>query len=306
MPGVAGINTRGGADVGVAVAYDPSFLRQQGVSPGLLFDAISDSRIVTSLGEEKFGASVRSVVLRDQPGAIEDLADLPIAGPGGRVFRLGELATVRPEEDAGGNFYRINGLPAVSLDVSRLAAADAIQTAASVRALVAELQSVVPPGVRLRVEDDESIELGKQLTDLVRRGLLAAVSVTLVLLLALRNARATALVLASAAVAIAKHRPRALPPRNPREPADPRRPWHGHRRAGAERTGGHGAAGDRPRHPRRARRGGERHRPRCGSTLTTAVVLFPFLYLQGTPAPPSSRSRRHSPSRSGGRWWRRW
>ncbi|HEX5004985.1 MAG TPA: efflux RND transporter permease subunit, partial [Gemmatimonadales bacterium] len=203
VPGVAGITTQGGAELGVSVAYDPSFLRRQGVSPALLFDALNNSRIVTSLGNERLGASTRTVVLRDQPNAIEDLADLPIAGPGGRVFRLGDLATVRPEEDAGGRFYRINGLPAVSLDVSRLAAADAIQTAARVRALVAELAPVLPPGVRLRVEDDESIELARQLTDLVRRGVLAAVSVALVLILTLRNFRATALVLGSAAVAIA-------------------------------------------------------------------------------------------------------
>lgn len=282
VPGVAGINTRGGADIGVAVAYDPSFLRQQGVSPGLLFDAISNSRMVTSLGEEKFGASVRSVVLRDQPGAIEDLADLPVAGPGGRVFHLGDLATVRPEEDAGGNFYRINGLPAVSLDVSRLAAADAIQTAARVRALVAELQSVVPPGVRLRVEDDESIELGKQLTDLVRRGLIAAVSVALVLLLALRNVRATALVLASAAVAIAGT---ALGLYLLEIPAN------------LLTLAGLGMGigvlvqnglvvmerlRTAPDTPEGRAEAGRKIMPAVvGSTLTTGVVLLPFLYLQG-------------------------
>lgn len=282
VPGVAGINTRGGADIGVAVAYDPSFLRQQGVSPGLLFEAISNSRIVTALGEEKFGASVRRAVLRDQPGAIEDLADLPIAGPGGRVFRLGDLATVRPEEDAGGNFYRINGLPAVSLDVSRLAAADAIQTAARVRALVAELQSVVPPGVRLRVEDDESIELGKQLTDLVRRGLIAAVSVALVLLLALRNVRATGLVLASAAVAIACT---ALGLYLLEIPAN------------LLTLAGLGMGigvlvqnglvvmerlRTAPDTPEGRAEAGRKIMPAVlGSTLTTGVVLLPFLYLQG-------------------------
>ncbi|HET9294626.1 MAG TPA: efflux RND transporter permease subunit, partial [Gemmatimonadales bacterium] len=165
VPGVAGIQARGGAELGVSVSYDPARLRQLGIAPSAIFDALQDSRLVQALGRERLGATERSVVLRDQPGAVEALADLVVPATGGRLFRLGELATVRPEEDARGTFYRINGQPAVSLDISRLATADAIQTARRVRATLGELQPLLPPGIRLRVEDDESLELAKQLRE---------------------------------------------------------------------------------------------------------------------------------------------
>jgi len=203
VPGVSGIVVQGGTELGVSVAYDARLLRQLDVSPAALATALNEARIVRSLGTERFGSTERQVVVRDQPQVIEELNALPIRGPGGRIFRLGELATVRPEEDARGRFFRINGNPAIAMSVSRLPGADAIKTVAAVRAALAELEPTLPPGVRFRVVSDESIELARQLGDLVKRGAIAFLAVTVVLALLLRNARAVALVMASAAVAVA-------------------------------------------------------------------------------------------------------
>ncbi|HEX6053574.1 MAG TPA: efflux RND transporter permease subunit [Gemmatimonadaceae bacterium] len=203
VPGVAGINIQGGTELGVSVSYDARLLRQLNISPAAIGTALNEARIVRALGEERFGSTERQVVVRDQPQALEELGALPVTGPGGHIFRLGELATIRPEEDARGRFFRINGNPAIALSVSRLPAADAIKTVAAVRAALAELEPTLPPGVRFRVVADDSIELAKQLRDLIIRGSIAFIAVTVVLLLLLRNARAVTLVMASAAVAVA-------------------------------------------------------------------------------------------------------
>ena len=60
-----------------------------------------------------------------------------------------------------------------------------------------------PAGVRYRITADDSIELDRQLTDLLMRGAIAFLAVMLLLAVALRNARAVALVMGSAAIAIA-------------------------------------------------------------------------------------------------------
>src|SRR5688500_540595 len=203
VPGVAGIPTRGGTELGVSVTYDARLLRRLGIAPQLLGDALRESRLVRSLGEERFGTAQREVVLRDQPEAIEQLAALPIRGPNGHVFRLGERASVRPEEDARGQFFRIDGQPALASSISRLPGADAIETAAAIRAIVDALQPALPEGVRLAVSSDESVELARELDDLLLRGAIAFGAVLLVLALALRNAKAVLLVMGTAAVAIA-------------------------------------------------------------------------------------------------------
>ena len=203
VSGVAGIDARGGTDFSVTVSYDGQLMRQLGVSPGALVTAVRQARLVQSLGEEQRGISEFEVTLRDQPNAVEQLAELPVRGRGGRVFRLGELATVRPEEDARGRFNRINGQPAITMDISRQPGADAIHTAEALRLAIDELRKTLPPGVTIRVVNDESEELAEQLNNLLLRGAIAFAAVILVIAVMLRDVRAVALVMGSAAVAIA-------------------------------------------------------------------------------------------------------
>jgi multidrug efflux pump subunit AcrB len=283
LDGIAGDPyLRGAARNGVVVSFDAVRLRQLGVDPSQLTNAIATARMVEFLGAERLGASERSVSLRDTPRAIEDLGALPITGPRGVVYRLDELAAIRPEEDRRGEFYRLNGLTAVTVSLNRQAGADAIKTATRARAMAAEVQDLLPRGVRLEVASDASEDLVRQLNDLLLRGGIAFGAVAVVLLLTLRSFRSAGLVLGSAMVAIAGT---ALGLYLLKIPAN--------LLTLAGLAMGIGilvqnglvvverlrTVEDTPE----ARAGaGTRIAPAVlGSTLTTAVVLFPFLFLQG-------------------------
>ena len=282
VPGVAGVQVRGGTDFGVAVSYDAAMLRRAGISPFLITSAISGARIVQSLGVQQRGGVSRSVVLRDQPRAIEELQELPIQGPGGRVFRLGELATIRADEDARGRFFRIDGVPAVAVEITRHPGADAIRTAALLRDAIRLLLPALPPTVRLSIVNDESEDLARELRDLARRGGIAFVAVLIVLVIMLQRWRAVALVLGSTAVAVAAT---ALTLYLLKIPANLLT------LAGLGMGVGIlvqnslvvvqrlGTEADTP--DGRAMAARKITPAVIGSTLTTAVVLFPFLYLQG-------------------------
>ncbi len=201
--GVAGVMAYGGASIGISVAYDGDRLRALDIAPEALRVAITNSRLVRGVGEHHEGALQLAVRIEDQPAVLAELDDLPVTGPGGLVHRLGDLATIRPEEDDRGYFYRMNGRTAVGLFVSRLAGADAIKTAARVRDVVNEVEAELPAGVQVQLQSDESVDLAKQLRELVIRGSIAFVAVLLVLALSLRNLRSVGLVMGSVAVAIA-------------------------------------------------------------------------------------------------------
>jgi multidrug efflux pump subunit AcrB len=203
VPGVAGVNSYGGAERRVAVTYDAQRLRQLGIAPDRLRDALAGARAVRPLGLERFGATQRAVLLADQPRVIEDLAELPVAGPGGLVHRLGDLADIRMDEDTHDNFYRLNGRTAVSLQVARLPGADAIKTAARVREAMTALEGKLLPGISFTLFRDTSVDLKEELDDLLLRGMIAFAGVLLVLALILRRWRAVALVMGSAALSIA-------------------------------------------------------------------------------------------------------
>jgi HAE1 family hydrophobic/amphiphilic exporter-1 len=282
VEGVAGVAVHGGAQVGIAVAYRPERLRELGIASATLLQALDRARAVQSLGVERLGATERRVVLRDVPGALTDLGDLPVQGVGGRVYPISTLATIRREEDNQGRFFRMNGEPAVMMQIARLPGADAIKTAARVRAALAELQPTLPAGVRFLVVGDESVRLGAQLGDLGSRGSLAFLAVLIVLAITLQAPRAVMLVMMSAAISIAGTTLGLYLLDVP---------------ANLLTLAGLGmgigilvqnglVVVDRfrtvPDTPRGRAEAGRRITPAVlGSTLTTAVVLIPFVYLQG-------------------------
>lgn len=280
--GVAAMTTYGGTTFGASVSYDPALLRELGISPAALAAAVSDARVVRALGDERLGASVRPVVLRDRPDALEDLQRLAVAGRGGRVFQLGELAEVRADDDSHGEFFRINGQPAIAFDITRAAHADAIRTARAVRHALDLIEPSLPAGVGFRIVSDDSGELRGQLNNLMLRGAIAFVAVMLVIGAATRNVRAVALVMGTAAVSIAGTALGLFLLDIPSNMLTLAGLGMG---IGILVQNGIIVVERLRQEPDTAEgraRGAERMTPAViGATLTTAVVLFPFLYLQG-------------------------
>lgn len=281
-PGVATVSVSSGATLGVSVTYDATLLRRVGMSPNALTAAVADARIVRSLGIESNGANTRPVILRDQPDDLDDVMRLPIRGQGARVFPLGELAAARGDEDTHGSFSRINGRPAVTVSISRQPTADAIKTAAKLREAVIELRKEMPRAVTITIQNDQSTDLADDLRDLARRGAISFLAVCLVLSILLQRWRAVALIMGSTAVAIAGT---ALSLYLLNIPAN------------LLTLAGLGMGigilvqnaiivvnrlSTVPDTPEARAAATSRIMPAVvGSTLTTAVVLFPFLYLQG-------------------------
>ena len=282
VAGVASVFVNGASKPGISITYDATLMRRIGVSPSRIAQTLADARLVMTLGEEKQFRSARAVVMRDQPATLEDLLRLPVRGLGARVFPLGELATARAEEDSRGSFYRLNGRPAVSIDVYRHPGADAIKTAASLREVINELRTEMPTGVTMRISNDESTDLEHDLNDLAKRGGISFLAVLTVLSVLLQRARAVALIMGSTAIAIAGTALTLFLLNIP---------------ANLLTLAGLGmgigilvqnaiivvnrmsTAGNSPDERAAA---AQRIMPAVvGSTLTTAVVLFPFLYLQG-------------------------
>lgn len=282
VPGVAGISGGSPIDFGVTVTYDATLLRQIGVSPQTLAQAIRDARFVQSLGEDRRGHLELEVTVRDQPHALEQLELLPIQGRGGRVFRLGEIATVIGEEETYGRFSRINGQPAIAVSISRLAESDAIKTAAALRAAIAELEPTLPPRVTVNIVRDTSTDLKEQLRELMLRGTIAFAAVVLVIAVMLRDFRAVALVMGSAAIAIAGTAFGLYVFEIPANLLTLAGLSMGigilvqNGLVVAERMGT--VADTRAK---RAEVAASITPAIIGATLTTAVVLFPFMYLQG-------------------------
>lgn len=203
VPGVSGVQRYGETIRRVAVRADPVRLRQLGVAPSVVQRALGGARVVQSVGAVHGEVLEIPVLIRDEPATAEALLELPLPLGNGRVLRLGDVAVVRQEEDAQNRFFRLDGRSAISLTIARQPQSDAIRTAAAVRAVMDSIRPTLTSGTRLKVQSDESIGLSDQLSDIGWRTVGAVGLTVLVLLVLLRRVRGVVAVLATSVVALA-------------------------------------------------------------------------------------------------------
>ena len=197
IDGVAAIQPEGGRARILEVELDPNRMRALGLSPELVRRRLGEMELVGEAGLVQQGGILRTLALRQRPESPTDVLRLPLLTDRGRVVRLADLATVHDSYEEPRSHYRIDGLPAVSFTVHKEIGVNAVAVADRVKAKLAELERSHPPGVRLLLDQDESEAIRAQLSDLRSRAAVAAVVIFLVLLLFLRSARSAGIVFAT-------------------------------------------------------------------------------------------------------------
>ncbi|MEZ5865503.1 MAG: efflux RND transporter permease subunit [Geminicoccaceae bacterium] len=123
----------------------------------------------------------------------EDLMRLPLKVDGEAVVRLGDVASVRRTFKDPVGFARVDGRPALALEVSKRIGANIIDTIAEVRATVEEARQGWPPGVEVGYAQDKSDNVRSMLTDL-QNNVLAAVLLVMIVVVAALGLRSALLV----------------------------------------------------------------------------------------------------------------
>jgi multidrug efflux pump subunit AcrB len=113
----------------------------------------------------------------------EQLLDIPlVTAAGGVVLTVGDLGTVRDEfDDTTTSISRINGEPGLVITVERTTSEDLLAMVADVKRYVETKQ--LPPGYRMMVWGDQSIEVADRLNMLATNGVQGLVLVFLLLAL---------------------------------------------------------------------------------------------------------------------------
>lgn len=202
LDGVAEVVARGGRRRVLEVELNQDLLRSLGLSINRIRDQISELEYVTEAGAVNDGAQRRVLAVRQRIGSAQDVRDMVVSSEGGRLVRLSDIAIIRDTFEEARGYYRIDGLPAVSFEVVRELGTNVVEVADHVKARLAEIASIHPPGTRLIVDRDESEEVKKQLTNLRSRAIMAALVIFVVLLLFLRSFRAAAIIFTTIAFSV--------------------------------------------------------------------------------------------------------
>ncbi len=202
VPGVGTVAAYGGRQRLLEIELDEDKVHALGISLQRVAQMVRDLDYVREAGIVETGGSMRTVAIRSRPENAQDVLNLPLLTNHGRLVRVADVARVHDTFEDAQNYYRIDGMPAVSFVIMKEPGTNVVQVADAVKARLEDASSLNPPGVRVILDNDESEAVKTQLSDLRLRALIAAGVIFLVLLAFLRSLRSAGIVFATIAFSI--------------------------------------------------------------------------------------------------------
>jgi multidrug efflux pump len=193
IPGVFAADFYGGREEVMEVIIDPARLENFGITSAELFNTIAGNNRLVPAGNlmtptGKFAIKVAGVIETPQ-----DVLSLPITARGDKVVTLGDVADVRRTFKEPESIARFNGQPAFSIDVSKRAGANILDTVKLVRAAVAEEQKRWPGTIQVAYTYDQSDFIKDTLT-LLQSALIIAIVLVMIIVVATLGLRSGLLV----------------------------------------------------------------------------------------------------------------
>jgi hydrophobic/amphiphilic exporter-1 (mainly G- bacteria), HAE1 family len=197
LPGVGSVTVSGGRVREIQVRADLDKLQAHGLGLNSLQQALQSEQFempagaITASGRN---VNVRLTAMATQP---EQLGRIIVAQtPQGPVY-VRDVATVDDTLKKPTTINRVNGIPAVTFVVTKLAAANTLEVSRAVRQAMVDVQPSLPEGMHMDVIADEATYARLSFTT-IQKTLLEAVFLTgLILLLFLHTWRSTLIVLVS-------------------------------------------------------------------------------------------------------------
>ena len=193
LPGILEVDIAGDREDLMEVIIDPVRLQGFNQSPETLLQFISRNNKLVAAGAMDTGHGRFSVKVPGLFENVEDVLNLPIKTSGDKVVTFADVAIAhRTFKDANG-FARVNGQPAIALEVTKRIGTNIIDTIEEVRALVAMEQENWPASIQVTFSQDKSQQIRDMLKDL-QNNVLAAVLLVMIVVVAALGLRTAGLV----------------------------------------------------------------------------------------------------------------
>jgi multidrug efflux pump len=193
VPGVLEGSLQGSRDDLVEVVIDPMKLSSYGLQLDQLIGAVGASNSLVAAGniegsQGKYAVKVPSLI--ETP---EDVAALPVVAGPNAVVQAKDIATIRSTFADAETITRLNGKPAIAIEVKKRIGANLIDTLTKVRAVSDAFVKTMPQGMNVTYTQDKSVFVNQLLGDLQNHVMIAVILVFIVILYAL-SGRASLLI----------------------------------------------------------------------------------------------------------------
>ena len=193
IPSVLEVQIGGDREEQVELIVDPLVLESYGLDARDIVDAVGRSNQLVAAGALDTGKGRFSIKV---PGLFEDaddILDMPVKVNDDAVVRFRDIGTLRRTFKDPEGFARINGLPALALEVSKRTGENIIETIERVRAVVEEERQRWPEEVAVSFSQDKSTDIRTMLNDL-QNNVLSAVLLVMIVIVAALGLRSAGLV----------------------------------------------------------------------------------------------------------------
>ncbi|QOY85418.1 efflux RND transporter permease subunit [Paludibaculum fermentans] len=195
LPGVSAPPPFGGNQRTIVITLNPAKLQQYQISPDEAIVAVSKSSLVMPSGNMWTGKVERIARTNAALGGnLSELLSTPIHPASGTNIYLRDIGSIESGTDIVTAYAHVNGKRTVYIPVTKRADASTLAVIQAVKANLPEFRKVLPDGVDVRLEFDQSPYVTNSINGLVTEGLLGAALTGLMVLLFLRDWRSALIV----------------------------------------------------------------------------------------------------------------
>jgi multidrug efflux pump len=184
-PGVLKAELRGSRDEAVEIILDPTLISSYGLSIdqlGTITQSFNTLIAAGALEGETGRFAVKVPSLFEKP---QDILNIPVVASSGASVTLRDIAEVKPTFKDATSVTRVNGRPAMTIEVSKRTGANLIETVDAVKYVVEQLQKTWPSAVHVTFTQDKSKIIRQMLGDLQNSVATGVLLVAIVILFAL-------------------------------------------------------------------------------------------------------------------------
>ncbi len=179
----------------VEIIVDPLLMESYGLDQSDIYNLIALNNRVVAAGFVDTGYGRFSVKVPSVFESLKDVLELPIKVEGKQVITFGDVATVRKSFRDPESFARLDGKPAIVLDIKKRSGENIIETVELVKAGLGEAQARDdwPNNLLVKTIWDESEDVKLMLNDL-QNNILSAIILVVVVIIAILGVRTSLLV----------------------------------------------------------------------------------------------------------------
>lgn len=202
VPGLTASLPFGSNARSVIINVDPERLRMYNLSADQVVESIARNNSISPSGNIRIGKTMYITSTNTLENKVQKFEEIPLVSNGISSIYLKDVASVVDGADITSSYALVNGKRSVYIPVVKTADASTWDVVQALQKKIPEINSLLPPDVRISYEFDQSIFVINSAKSLLSEGIIGAILTGLMVLLFLRDWRSSLIVIITIPVAV--------------------------------------------------------------------------------------------------------